>query len=556
MRSDRIKKGLEKMPNRALLYGTGLHPSHIERPFVGIATSFTDLIPGHINMRTLERYVERGIENAGATPFIFGVPGICDGIAMGHAGMKQSLPSRELIADIIESVSSAHALDGLILLTNCDKITPGMIMGALRINIPTIVVTAGPMLSGRFGKKKLSLVRDTFEAVGRFKAGKITEDERKALEVETCPSCGSCQGLYTANTMACLTEAMGFSLPYCATTPAVLNRKIRIAYESGQKIVDLIKTNTIPTDIVNKKSLENAIRVDMALGGSTNTVLHLMAIANEARINLQLLDFDRISKDTPHISNLRPGGEYFMEDLNYAGGIPAVLKNLNSKINDNPSVSGKKIKTIAKEACIYDTDVIRPLSKPYHKEGGIAILYGNLAPEGCVIKQSAVNKEMLEFSGKAHVFNSEEDAMKAILGNKIKKGEVIVIRYEGPKGGPGMREMLSPTSAIVGLNLHKHVALITDGRFSGGTRGPCVGHISPEAASRGLIAYIRDGDLIKINVKKRKIEVKLTKQEMEKRKKTNRLLPSKVKSGYLSRYSKMVTSASTGAVFKKADTKT
>jgi len=551
MRSDKIKKGLERMPNRALLYGSGLHSSHMERPFVGIATSFTDLIPGHINMRTLERYIERGIENAGATPFIFGVPGICDGIAMGHAGMKQSLPSRELIADIIESVSSAHALDGLILLTNCDKITPGMIMGSLRINIPTIVVTAGPMLSGRFGKKKLSLVRDTFEAVGQFKAGKITENERKSLEVEACPSCGSCQGLYTANTMACLTEAMGLSLPYCATTPAVLNKKIRIAYESGQKIVDLIKTNTRPSDIVNKKSLGNAIRVDMALGGSTNTVLHLMAIANEAKVNLKLSDFDRISKDTPHISNLRPGGEYFMEDLNYAGGIPAVLKSLSSKISDNTTVSGKKIKTVARNSSILDPDVIRSLAKPYHKEGGIAILYGNLAPDGCVVKQSAVDKEMLEFSGKACIFNSEEEAMKAILGNKIKKGKVIVIRYEGPKGGPGMREMLSPTSAIVGLNLHKHVALITDGRFSGGTRGPCIGHISPEAASGGLIAYIKDGDLIKIDIKKSKIEVKLTPQEIEKRKKTQKLLPLKVKSGYLSRYSKMVTSASTGAVFKK-----
>jgi dihydroxy-acid dehydratase len=548
MRSDKMKKGLERMPNRALLYGTGLHPSHIARPFIGIASSFTDLIPGHINMRTLERYVERGVENAQATPFIFGVPGICDGIAMGHEGMKQSLPSRELIADIIESVIKAHALDGLILLTNCDKITPGMIMGALRVNVPTIVVTAGPMLSGRLGTKRLSLVRDTFEAVGRFRDGQINESTRKNLELEACPSCGSCQGLYTANTMACLTESLGLSLTQCATTPAVLNRKVRIAYESGQRIADLVKKDIKPQDIVNKKSLENAIRVDMALGGSTNTVLHLMAIASEAKVNLSLDDFEKISRSTPHVSDLRPGGEYFLEDLDYAGGIPAVLKRLEGKLKDNPTVSGKNIKKIAQEATIYDNDIIRPLDKPYHKQGGIAILYGNLAEEGCVVKQSAVDEAMLKFSGKARIFNSEEEAMKEILAKKIKKGEVVVIRYEGPSGSPGMREMLAPTSAIVGMGLHKHVALITDGRFSGGTRGPCIGHISPEASSGGLIAYIKNADLISIDIPKRKIEVKLTKAEIAKRKKTIKLLSPKVKSGYLARYAKMVTSASKGAV--------
>ncbi len=550
MRSDKAKKGLERMPNRALLYGTGLSPSHIKRPFVGIATSFTDLIPGHINMRTLERYIERGVENAGGTPFLFGVPGICDGIAMGHEGMKQSLPSRELIADILESVASAHALDGIVLLTNCDKITPGMIMGALRLNIPSIAVTAGPMLSGRYGKKKLSLVRDTFEAVGRFKAGQMDETQRQILETEACPSCGSCQGLYTANTMACLTEAMGFSLPFCATAPAVLNKKIRIAYSSGQKIMNLVKEDIKPRDIINKKSLENAIRVDMALGGSTNTVLHLMGIAHEAKVNLTLDDFDRISKETPHISNLRPGGDYFMEDLDTAGGIPAVLKRLSAKINDNQTVSGKKIKTIAKEATLYDQDLIRPTNKAYHKQGGIAILYGNLAPDGCVVKQSAVNSTMMKFQGKARVFDSEEDAMKAILGKKITKGSVVIIRYEGPSGGPGMREMLSPTSAIVGLGLHEQVALITDGRFSGGTRGPCIGHVSPEAAAGGLIAYIKDNDSIVIDIPKRKIEVKLTEAQIQQRKKNIKLLGPKIKSGYLARYSKLVTSASTGAVFK------
>ncbi len=551
MRSDRCKKGLERMPNRALLYGTGLHTSHINRPFIGIASAFSDLIPGHINMRSLERYIERGVENKNGTPFIFGVPGICDGIAMGHPGMKQSLPSRELIADIIESISHAHAFDGLILLTNCDKITPGMIIGSLRVNIPTIVVTAGPMLAGHFGKKRLSLVRDTFEAVGRFKSGEIDELEREKLEIEACPSCGSCQGLYTANTMACLTEAMGLSLPYCAATPAVLNKKLRIAYESGQTIVQLIKDDIKPKSIVNQKSIKNAIRVDMALGGSTNTVLHLAAIAKEAGVKLELKDFDRISKDTPHISNLRPGGNYFMEDLDHAGGIPAVLKRLSGKIIDNPTICGKTIKKISSKATIYDNDIIRPHGKVHHKEGGIAILFGNLATEGCVVKQSAVEPKMMKFNGKARIFNSEEEAMNAILGKKIKKGEVIVIRYEGPSGGPGMREMLSPTSAIVGMKLHNDVALITDGRFSGGTRGPCIGHISPEAAKGGLIAYLKNNDIITIDIPKRKINVKLTEKEIKIRKNTIKILPPKIKSGYLSRYSKMVGSASEGAVLSE-----
>jgi dihydroxy-acid dehydratase len=548
MHSNKIKKGLERMPNRALLYGTGLHQSHMTRPFVGIATSFTDLIPGHINMRTFERYIERGVENSNGTPFLFGVPGICDGIAMGHAGMKQSLPSRELIADIIESVASAHALDGLVLLTNCDKITPGMIMGALRLNIPTIVVTAGPMLAGHLKQKRLSLVRDTFEAVGRFKAGEINETERKQLEHEACPSCGSCQGMYTANTMSCLTEAMGLSLPFCATTPAVLNQKIRIAYESGQTIVKLIENNLTPRKIVTKNAIENAIRVDMTLGGSSNTVLHLMAIANEAKVSLKLDAFDKLSKDTPHISNLRPGGEHFMEDLHFAGGIPAVLKRLEPKLKTAQSVCGKTISDIAKTASISDNDVIRPLDKAYHKEGGIAILYGNIAPDGCVVKQSAVDKDMMKFKGKACVFNSEEETMQAILDKKIKKGTVVVIRYEGPSGGPGMREMLSPTSAIVGLGLHKHVALITDGRFSGGTRGPCIGHISPEAAEGGLLALLKNGDSLTIDIPNRKIQANISKIELQKRKKNLKHPPPKASGGYLKRYSKMVTSASTGAI--------
>ncbi|MDD4295035.1 MAG: dihydroxy-acid dehydratase [Candidatus Omnitrophica bacterium] len=549
MRSDKVKKGLERLPNRALLYGTGLHQSHINRPFIGIASSFTDLIPGHTNMRILERYIERGIENSNGTPFIFGVPGVCDGIAMGHSGMRNSLPSRELIADIIETVGCAHSLDGLILLTNCDKITPGMIMGALRINIPTIVVTAGPMLSGHYGQRRLSLVRDTFEVVGRARTGTISEDEKNAMEVEACPSCGSCQGMYTANTMACLTEAMGLSMPYCATAPAVTNNKTRVAYESGQRIVKLVKEQVLPRDIINKKSLENAMRVDMALGGSTNSVLHLMAIAHAAQVDINLKEFDVMSKDTPHICNLRPGGEYFMEDLHVVGGIPAVMQKLISKINDNPTVSGKKIKEIASKAYCFEHEVLRPVNKPYHKEGGIAVLYGNLAQDGCVVKQAAVSKEMMKFEGSAVVFDSEELAMKDILAGKIKKGSVIVIRYEGPAGGPGMREMLSPTSAIVGMGLHNDVALITDGRFSGGTRGPCIGHISPEAAAGGLIAYIENGDRITIDIPKRKLELKVSSEEIEKRRKSKKLNVMKVKDGYLARYARMVTSASSGAVF-------
>ncbi len=550
MKSDKIKKGLERMPNRALLFGTGLHSSHIKRPFIGIASSYTDIIPGHTNMRVLERYIERGIENANGTPFIFGVPGICDGIAMGHSGMKYSLPSRELIADTIETVACAHSLDGLVLLTNCDKITPGMIMGALRINIPTILVTAGPMLAGNLGKRRLSLVRDTFEAVGEFKAGKLKEAKRKKLEMLACPSCGSCQGLYTANTMACLGETMGLSLPGCATAPAALNEKLRIAYESGQKSVKLVEKKITPKQIVTKRSLENAICVDMALGGSTNTVLHLMAIASAAKIDLGLADFDRIGQNTPHISNLRPAGESFMEDLHLAGGIPAVLRRLATKINSTKTVSGKSTLKIAEGATVLDTNVIRPINDPYHKKGGIAILKGNLAPEGAVVKQSGVDSDMLKFKGPARIFNSEEKALEAITTKKIKKGDVVVIRYEGPRGGPGMREMLAPTSSLVGMGMHKEVALITDGRFSGGTRGPCIGHISPEAAADGLIGYLKDSDIITIDIPRRKISVDLTKKQISERKKKMKLMPPKIKSGYLYRYSESVNSASTGAVHR------
>jgi dihydroxy-acid dehydratase len=550
MRSDEIKKGLERFPHRALLFATGVKRSDLDKPFIGIASSFTDLIPGHIHMRELEKFIKDGIRKSGGVPFIFGVPGICDGIAMGHSGMRYSLASRELIADEIESISQAHCLDGLALLTNCDKITPGMIMGAARINIPTIVVTAGPMKTGLYKGKRLSLVRDTFELVGRVKNEEISLEEACAIEEKACPGAGSCQGLYTANTMSCLTETIGLSLSGCATALALSKKKDDIAYESGKKIVELVKKNIKIRNILNKKALENAIRMDMALGGSTNTVLHLSAIAHEAGVDLSLKMFDKISKDTANIVSLEPTGNFYMEDLDSAGGIPAVMKRLKSKLNDCPTINGKSIYQIANQAEITDEEVIRSLNKPYHKEGGIAILFGNLAPEGAVVKQTAVSEKMMHFKGKAVCFDCEEDAMKAIMNGKIKKGSVLVIRYEGPKGGPGMREMLSPTSAIVGMGLVNDVALITDGRFSGGTRGPCIGHISPEAASGGPIAVIKDGDEIAIDIPKRKLEINLSKKELAKRTRNWKSPKPKVTTGYLSRYARLVGSASKGAILE------
>lgn len=548
MRSDKIKKGLERVPHRALLHATGLSRKDLDRPFIGVATSFTDLIPGHIGMRDLERFIERGICYGGGVPFFFGVPGICDGIAMGHLGMCYPLALREIVADTIETVCNAHQLDGIICLTNCDKITPGMLMGAARLNIPAIIVTAGPMLSGRFRQKKLAFVHDTYEALARAKKGEISPEDLVCLEMEACPGAGSCQGLYTANTMACITETMGMSLPGCATSLAASAKKRRIAQASGERIVELVKKNILPLDIINKKSLENAIIVDMALGGSSNTVLHLMSIANEAGIKLDLRTFDNISKAAPHITSLEPAGTHFMEDLEYAGGIPAVLKRLKGKLNNIMTSSGKKTFEIADGAEIFDEEVIRPLSNAYHKQGGIAVLYGNLAPDGAVVKQSAVSPKMMKFTGRARVFNREESAMQAILNRKINKGDCIVIRYEGPSGGPGMREMLAPTSAIVGMGLEDSVALITDGRFSGGTKGPCIGHISPEASACGTIAILKDGDIITIDIPSRKLEVKLDKSEIEKRFINWKSIPPKIKTGYLARYSRLVSSADKGAI--------
>ncbi len=550
MRSSTIKKGLERVPHRALLYATGISRSEMQKPFIGLASSFTDIIPGHTGMRDLERFIEKGIHAAGGYPFIFGIPGICDGIAMGHSGMHYSLPSRELIADMVETITQAHRLDGLVLLTNCDKITPGMLMAVARIDVPAIVVTAGPMLSGRLKGKRLSLVNDTFEAVGKFKKGLIQQVELDRLEMCACPGAGSCQGMYTANTMACVTEALGMSLPGSATALAISADKRRIAFESGKCIMDLVRKNITARKIMSRYAFENAIMVDLALGGSTNTVLHIPAIAYEAGVDLPLETFDIMGRKIPHLANMLPGGEHFLEDLDWAGGIPAVMKRLRKALNNAMTVSGKKTFEIADSAEVTDDTVIRPANRPYHKEGGIAILRGNLAPDGAVVKQSAVSRSVMRFEGKAKVFNSEEDGMKAILGGKIKPGDVVVIRYEGPKGGPGMREMLSPTAAIAGMGLSESVALITDGRFSGGTRGPCVGHISPEAMEGGTIAIVRDGDRIRIDIPKRRIDVLLKEQDIQERLSMWKPIKPKITKGYLARYAKMVSSAGSGAVMK------
>ena len=550
MRSDRIKKGVERVPHRALLYATGVPRGEMRAPFIGVASSFTDLIPGHIGMRDLERFIEKGVHTAGGYPFIFGLPGICDGISMGHRGMHYSLPSRELIADIVESVAEAHALDGLVLLTNCDKITPGMLMAAARLDIPAIVVSAGPMMTGRYMGKKTSFIRNTFEAMGRFRKGDITRHELDACEIGACPGVGSCQGLYTANTMNSLTEAMGMSLPGCGTAPAVTSEKRRIAFESGSKVVELVKKKITPRKIMTRAAFENAVRVDLALGGSSNTVLHLLAVAHEAGVDLPLETFDRLSRTTPHIASIEPVGDYYMEDLHWAGGIPAILARLKGRIKDNPTVSGHRIKKIIEGVDYIDDEVIRPVRRAYHREGGVAVLKGNLAPLGAVVKQSGVSEKMMRFAGRAQVFDSEEAAMRAIMSNRIRSGDVVVIRYEGPKGGPGMREMLAPTANIVGTGLGESVALITDGRFSGGTRGPCVGHISPEAMEGGPIALVRDGDVIELDIPKRRITLRVSAEELKARKAKWKPPEPKIKKGWLARYAKMVGSANTGAVLK------
>jgi len=547
--SDRIKKGVERAGNRSLLFATGITREGLDMPMIGVATSFTDLIPGHIGMRDLERFIEKGVHAGGGWPLFFGLPGICDGIAMGHVGMHYSLPSRELIADMVESVATAHAFDGLVLLTNCDKITPGMIMAAARLDIPTIVVTAGPMHSGNFRGQRVHLI-SAFEAVGKVKKGEMSRADLAELEMCACPGPGSCQGMFTANTMACVTEAIGMSLPGCATALAVSGEKRRIAFESGRRIVGMVKEGLTPRKIMTRNAFENAIRIDMALGGSTNTSLHIPAIAYEAGIELPISIFDAISRRTPHICNMLPGGQHYLEDLDAAGGIPGVLSRFASVLKPSPTVSGKSIVALAKAGKVRNADVIRPLDKAYHREGGIAVLSGSLAPNGSVIKQTAVSEKMMRFEGTAIVFDSEDEAMAAIMGGRIKAGHAIVIRYEGPKGGPGMREMLSATSAIMGMGLGESVVLITDGRFSGGTKGPCIGHVSPEAAEGGPIAVVKNGDRIVLDIPNRKLEVKLSKAEIKKRLAKWKPRKPKITSGWLARYAKVVTSANTGAIVK------
>ena len=550
MRSDNIKKGIARTPHRGLLMATGVSRKNMDTPFIGIASSFTDLIPGHIGMRDLERQIEKGIHSGGGQAFIFGVPAVCDGIAMGHCGMRYSLPSRDLIADCVETVAEAHQLDGLVLLSNCDKITPGMLIAALRLNIPTIIVTAGPMLDGESKCEKLSMIKGSFEAVGKFRSGVIDKKRLLELEEESCPTAGSCQGMYTANTMACLTEVMGMSLPFCATSAAVSSKKRRIAFDSGMQIVNLVKNDIKPRDIVDKDTLRNAIICDLAMGGSTNSFLHILALASAGEIDVTLKDFEELSHKIHQILKLDPAGEPTMTDFHHGGGVPALLKTLleaNVGIKDKFTTSEIMLSEITKDAYV-DKSLIHPYSEPVTTKPGLGILYGNLAPDGCVTKISGIDESCYEFEGIAKTFNSEEDAMKALEDDKIKAGDILVIRYEGPKGGPGMREMLAPTSLLVGKGLGTTCALITDGRFSGGTRGVCIGHVCPEAAEGGPIALIKDGDKIKININTRNIEILVSDEELAMRKSELKPFELKCKSGYLAKYAKNVQDASHGAI--------
>jgi len=553
MRSDKTKKGVERAPHRSLLKATGLTDEEMKRPFIAVVGAWNEYIPGHVHLRRLNEAVKAGIRLAGGVPFEFSTIGVCDGVAMGHTGMHYSLPSRETIADTIELQVQAHQMDGMVLVPTCDKIVPAHLMAAARIDIPSIVVTGGPMCPGTKGDKDIDLI-SVFESVGALKAGKLSEKELKVMEDCACPGAGSCAGLFTANTMACMTEALGMSLPGCATSHAVDAKKHRLAKESGMQVMELLEKNLSPSKIMTKDAFENAITVDMAIGGSTNTALHLPAIANELGIELPLELFDKISRDTPHITSMRPGGSHSMQDLDLAGGVPAVMKELLKKLNlECMTVTTKKVmqnlKSFAVINPLKNKEVIKPLSNPYHKEGGIFVLKGNLAPNGSVVKQSAVNAKASKFSGPARVFDSEEDANKAVMTGKVKKGDVVVIRYEGPRGGPGMREMLEATSAVAGMGCSESIALITDGRFSGGTRGLCIGHVSPEAAQNGPIAAVRDKDIIEIDLKARKLDVKLSQKEIASRLE-NVNHPKKKMSGVLARYASLVTSADKGAVFE------
>jgi len=552
MRSDLIKKGIERAPHRSLMKAMGYTNEEISRPLIGIAHAHNEIIPGHIHLDKILEAVKTGVRMAGGTPIAFGTIGVCDGIAMNHTGMKYSLASREIIADSVEIMAQAHPFDALVMIPNCDKVTPGMLMAMLRVNIPSIMVSGGPMLTGRFQGKDVHLV-SVFEGVGRVKANTMTEEELSELEDSACPGCGSCAGMFTANSMNCLTEAIGLGLPGNGTIPAVAAARIRLAKQAGMAVLDLLEKNICPRDIATFEAFENAMAVDMALGCSTNTVLHVPAIAHEAGVDLTLELFNGVSEKAPHLCSLIPGGPHSLQQLDEAGGVQAVIFELSKKniIHLNVmTVTGKTLGENLSRVQVRDHEIIRPTDNPYHVKGGIAVLYGNLAPDGAVVKQSAVADEMLVHEGPARVFNSEDEAQTAILGAKINPGDVVVIRYCGPKGGPGMPEMLSPTSAIIGMGLGKSVALLTDGRFSGGTQGACLGHISPEAAVGGPIGLVKEGDIIHIDIPAKKIELKVDNAELENRRKEWQPPEPKITSGYIARYTKLVTSGSTGAILK------
>lgn len=552
MRSDIVKVGAKGAPKRALMYGMGLTKEEIERPLIGVVNAQSEVVAGHLHLDEIAEAVKSGIRMAGGTPMEFPAIGVCDGIAMGHTGMKYSLASRELIADSIETMADAHGFDALVLIPNCDKIVPGMIMAAARLNIPAVVISGGPMKAGEHKGGKVDFTSIS-ESVGAFNDGKITAEELESIAEKACPGCGSCSGLFTANSMNCLTEVLGMGLPYNGTALAHSGERKQLAKYAGMKVMELLKNNIKPLDILTIDAFKNAITVDMAMAGSTNTVLHLPAIAHEAGIELDLKLFDEISSKTPCLTKIRPSGKYHIEDLHLAGGIPAMMSELSKKdliCKNNLTVTSKTVGENLMGKKILDNDVIHSINEPYSNKGGLAILRGNLAIDGAVVKESAVAKEMLVHEGPAKVFNSEEEAAEGISGGKINKGDVVVIRYEGPKGGPGMREMLAPTSAIAGMGLDKDVALITDGRFSGATRGAAIGHISPEAMEGGLIGIVKDGDIISIDIPNKKLELKISSEEIAKRK-GNYVKPEpKITKGYLGRYAKLVTSANTGAILK------
>ncbi|PKM76236.1 MAG: dihydroxy-acid dehydratase [Firmicutes bacterium HGW-Firmicutes-15] len=553
MKSNLVKNGLEKAPHRSLFRALGLTDQEIERPFIGIVNSYNDIVPGHINLDKIAAAVKAGVRLAGGTPFEFQTIAVCDGIAMNHIGMKYSLGSRELIADSVEIMATAHAFDALVFIPNCDKVVPGMLMAAARLNIPSIFVSGGPMLAGTVGDRKVS-VTQVFEGVGAAAGGKIDIEELTYLENQACPTCGSCAGMFTANSMNCLTEALGMGLPGNGTIPAVYSERIRLAKSAGIKIMELWEKDIKPSDIMTDAAFRNAMTMDMAIGCSTNSVLHLMAIASEAGVKIDLNMFNELNNITPHLCKISPAGNHHMEDLYRAGGVQALFNELNKKdLVDRGvmTVTGLTLGENIANAPVQDYSVIRPLDNPYNQSGGLAILFGNLALEGAVVKQGAVDPEMMQHQGPARVFDSEEEAVEAILNKKILAGDVIVIRYEGPRGGPGMREMLTPTSVIAGMGLDREVALITDGRFSGATRGSCIGHVSPEAAAGGLIALVEEGDLIRIDIPLKSLELLVDDSILAARKQKWIRPEPRIKTGYMQRYAEMVQSASTGAIFKK-----